>query len=210
MKNILKWMLLFFVLLFVGTKSFGSPDISGEKTMTDTQKQTIQTSQQFTADELWEKLLKVVELPNGYVTKEQLESIFGVKLNLEEKKPYPNSYRGKRYQVSDDLNFYMHIIDNGPTDSSFFFGWKSPSEERFVVFPRPPSGICINAIETMPNIAQRGWELKRETRDIRDILDWNDYRKGESGVLKIEFFPRDHCLASIRMFTSKDADFWVR
>ncbi len=203
MKNILKLMLLFFVLLFAGTKSFGSPDISGEKTMTDTQKQTIQTSQQFTADELWEKLLKVVELPNGYVAREQVENIFGVTLTLDEQ--YLKKFHAPLYNIKDQP-VYLGVVKDSAGDIYFKFEWGQMPGVRRTVFPRSPSGVCIDAYQIMPSITRNGWKLIRETRNIRDILDSNVYRKGETGILRMDFFPKDNCLASIDIYTSKIAD----
>lgn len=168
---------------------------------------TNQTPYPFTADELWEKLLKVVELPEGHVTKEQVESIFGVTLKLDEE--YLKKFQGHLYNLKTEY-LYLGFVENSATESHFEFKWGQIPGQRRAVFPRPPSGMCIKALKIMPGIELRGWELKRETRNIRDILDRNDYRKGKMGVLRMEFFPRDNCLASIDIFTDKLADQFIR
>ena len=69
-----------------------SSDIASNKTETA---KTFEAPYPFTADELWENILKVVDLPEGYATKEQVENIFGVTLKLNEEarsKPKCNNY----------------------------------------------------------------------------------------------------------------------
>ena len=161
----------------------------------------------FTADELWEKLLKLIKLPDGYVAKEQVESVFGVTLNLDEE--YLKKFQGHLYNYKTEY-LYLGFIENSTSESHFQFMWGQIPGQRRAVFPRPPSGMCIDASKIIPSIVQRDWEIKQEVRNIRDILDRNIYRKGKMGVLRMEFFPRDNCLASIDIFTSKLADKLVR
>lgn len=210
---------------------------SGDNTMSNIQKQTTMTTEKgmveskphsngasnqmlsksassnfeaprpFTADELWEKILKLVELPDGYISKEQVESVFGVTLKLDEE--YLKKFHGHLYSLKTQF-IYLGFIENSATESHFKFEWGQTSGQRYVVSPRPPSGMCINAFKIMPSIAQRGWELTRESRNVRDLLDRNDYRKGKMGVLQMEFFPRENCMAKIDIFTDKLADQFFR
>ena len=142
------------------------------------QEENYKTPYPFTADELWGKLLQVVELPDGHVTKENVESIFGVTLKLDE--DYLKKFHGYLYNLKD-ASIYLGYIENSATESHFRFEWGQIAGRRRAVFPRPPYGMCINALEIMPSIEKHGWVLKRETRNIRDLLNRNDYRKGEMG-----------------------------
>lgn len=229
---ILFGLLLTNMLLPMDAHAFDSSSYSGDKTMSDTLKQAdqktpivinmeqhpgkersqAQIKQQeasyeapypFTAEELWEKLLKVVELPDGHVTKEQVEKIFGVTLKLDE--DYLKKFHGYLYNLKDE-SINISFIEDSTTESHFRFEWGQIAGRHPAVFPSPPYGMCINSLELMPSIEKRGWALKRETRNIRDLLNSNDYRKGGMGVLRISFFPHDSCLASIDVFTSKLAD----
>lgn len=164
----------------------------------------------FTADELWEKLLKVVELPDGYITKERVESIFGVTLKLDEESQ--KKYQKKVYYLKRGENWYfdLGVSEYSETETDFYFGWGNTPGERPGLFPPPPPSMCINAFKIMPSIAQRGWNLKFESRMVHDIPNSNDYRKGKMGVLQIGFFPHDNCLVEIKIFATKNADQLVR
>lgn len=157
----------------------------------------------FTADELWEKLLKVAELPGGYVTKEQVGAIFEVtmKPNVE----FLKQYHEKLYSLEREKNWYfnMSVGDNKPAHSLFFFSWGNIPGQRTAEFPPPsPAGMCINVYKIRPNLQRLGWALKREARGTNQLPYSDSYRKGRIGVLTIEFFPSDNCLRSIRISAS--------
>ncbi len=154
----------------------------------------------FTAEELWEKLLKVVDLPDGHVTKEGVEKIFGVTLKLDEE--YLKKFHGYLYYLKDQY-IYLTFIEKSETESHFQFEWAQRPGQHPIAFPHPPTGMCINALKITHGIEERGWELKLETRNMRDLLNRNDYRKGELGGLRMEFFPYDNCFASIDIYTNK-------
>jgi hypothetical protein len=169
--------------------------------------QSFEAPYPFTAEELWEKILKVVDLPEGYVTREQVENIFGVKLKLNEE--VLKKYHYKSYYVKRGENWYFNIgfREDSATESSFDFGWgKTLGQESML---SPPSGMCIDAYKIMPSIVHRGWELKKEIRNVRDILDRNDYRKGKLGVLNLVISPHDNCMSGIIIYSYKYADKFV-
>jgi hypothetical protein len=169
--------------------------------------QTYQAPYSFTADDLWKNLLKVIELPNGHVTKEQVENIFGVTMNLDE--VFQQQSKEDRYDYKNEyiyLGYFKSILNK----SYFEFRWGQSSGQRRAIFPRPPSGMCIDAFKIMPDITQRGWALKKEIRNVRDILNRNDYRKGKMGILRLEFFPYDNCLFSVDISSSDHADQLIR
>jgi hypothetical protein len=157
----------------------------------------------FTADELWEKLLKVAEQPEGYVTKQQSENIFGTAMKLNE--GFLKQYHEKIYSLEREKNWYfnMSVGDNRPARSFFFFSWGDIPGQRSAEFPPPPpQGMCINVYMIRPSLQRRGWVLRREARGTDQLPYGDTYRKGRIGVLTIEFFPSDNCLRSIRMSAS--------
>jgi hypothetical protein len=154
----------------------------------------------FTAGELWEKLLKVAEQPEGYVTKQQAENIFGTAMKLNEE--FLKQYHEKIYSLEREKNWYfnMSVGENRPARSFFFFSWGDIPGQRSAEFPPPPPpGMCINIYMIRPNLQRRGWVLRREARGTDQLPYGDTYRKGRIGVLTIEFFPADNCLRSIRM-----------
>ena len=160
----------------------------------------------FTADELWEKVLKVADQPEGYVTKEQVSGIFDVTMNLDEE--YLKQFHEKIYPLIREKSWYfnMSVGENIPSRSFFYFSWGEIPGQHSAEFPPPsPPGMCINVYRIRPDLPRRGWVLKREARGT-NVLPYSDsYRKGRIGVLTIEFSPSDNCLRSIRIYASRSA-----
>jgi hypothetical protein len=157
----------------------------------------------FTDDELWEKMLKVADQPNGYVTKEQVDKIFGTNMKLNGE--FLKQYHEKIYSLIRGENWYfnMSVGENKPARSLFFFSWGDIPGQRSVENPPPPpSGMCINVYKIRPNLWRRGWALRREVRGTSESIYSDTYRKGRIGVLKIEFLPSDNCLRSYRISAS--------
>lgn len=160
----------------------------------------------FRADELWEKILKVAEQPEGYVTKEQVSDIFDVTMNLDQE--YLKQFHEKIYLLMREKSWYfnMSIGENIPSRSFFYFSWGEIPGQRSAEFPPPPPpGMCINVYKSRADLLRRGWVLRREGRGTNELPYSDSYRKGRIGVLTIEFFPSDNCLRSIRISASRPA-----
>ena len=157
----------------------------------------------FTADELWEKILKVAEQPEGYVTRDQVDKIFGTSMKLNEE--FLNQYHQKIYTLMREKDWYfnMSVGDNIPSRSLFFFSWGDAPGQRPAELPSPPPGMCINIYKIRPDLQRRGWILRREIRGSIEPINSDTYRSGgRYGVLKIEFLPSDNCLRTIRISAS--------
>jgi hypothetical protein len=157
----------------------------------------------FTADELWEKLLKAADKPEGYVTKAQAENIFGTTMKLNEE--FLKQYHEKIYSLEREKNWYfnMSVGENRPARSFFYFNWGDmPGQRSAESPPPPPPGMCINIYMIRPNLQRSGWVLRREARGTNQLPYSDTYRKGRIGVLIIEFLPSDNCLRSIRISAS--------
>lgn len=160
----------------------------------------------FTADELWEKILKVADQPEGYVTKEQVSGIFDVTMNLDEE--YLKQLHEKIYPLIREKSWYfnMSVGENIPSRSFFYFSWgEIPGQHSAEFPPPPPPGMCINVYRIRPGLPRRGWILMREARGTNQLPYSDSYRKGRIGVLTIEFYPSDNCLRSIRISASRPA-----
>lgn len=157
----------------------------------------------FTADELWEKILKVADQPGGYVTKEQVDKIFGTNMKLNEE--FLKQYHEKIYSLIRGENWYfnMSVGENNPARSLFFFSWgEIPGQRSLEYPPPPPQGMCINVYSIRPNLQMRGWALRQEVRGASEPIYSDSYRNGRIGVLTIEFLPSENCLRSIRISAS--------
>jgi hypothetical protein len=158
----------------------------------------------FTADELWEKILKVAEQPEGYVTKEQVSGIFDVTMDMDQE--YLKQFHEKIYPLIREKSWYfnMSVGENTPVRSFFYFSWgEIPGQHSAEFPPPPPQGMCINTYKIRPNLQRLGWVLMREARGTDEHPYSDSYRKGRIGVLTIEFFPSDNCLRSIRISASR-------
>lgn len=196
------------ILLGIAVDVYAAPESSPSQVPLAKSEQpppTYKAPYPFTVDELWEKILKVAEQPEGYVTKEQVENIFGTKTKLNEE--FLKQYHEKIYSLEREIDWYfnMSVGENRPARSFFFFSWGEVPGQRSAEFPPPPPpGMCINVYKIRPDLPSRGWLLRREDKGTNELYS-DSYRKGRVGVLTIEFFPSDNCLRSIRISASPSA-----
>jgi hypothetical protein len=208
-KNSIIYVVVLLSIFGIAAEVSATPESNSNQVPPD-KKEKSETSYQapypFTADELWEKILKVAEQPNGYITKEQVENIFGVTMNLNEE--FLKQYHAKVYTLIRGKSWYfdMSIGDNIPTRSLFFFNWGEIPGQHTVKFSPPPTGMCIDVNKIGAALAMRGWVLRREDKGIDGLPDSNSYRKLKIGTLAIEFSPSDNCLLSIRITASMTAN----
>ncbi len=171
---------------------------SGERTTTlpGQVPQNVKPRYPFTADELWEKMLKVVAMPDGHVTSEQVEQIFGMKLKLMEKANELD--RSKMYVVRREIDWYFDMsLFEEARESRFYFGWGFPPGVIRGGFAPPPPGMCIDESKVMSAIAALGWKPAGQVRDSRGLPDFNRYRKGKMGVIEVGFTRPEKCLLYI-------------
>ena len=161
----------------------------------------------FSADELMEKILEVAKLPEGYVTKEQVENIFGVKLPPAARRPFNPQKKGDPtgdpmpYETEAGKDWYFNVSSFNPseTESVFYFTWGDLRHEKVGALHEPPAGMCINVNKAAPEIEKLGWVLDEEYRDKR-YFHGNSYRKGKLGHLRIDagnFNSDKNCLTEV-------------
>lgn len=165
------------------------------------EQQSYEAPYPFTSDELWQKILKVVELPEGYVTKQQVESIFDVRLQLIDQSNWQIKTDYPWYSVKRGRDWYFDLVfvEESPTLSHFNFDWgQDPTWKERIRIPPPPAGMCILANDIMPDIELRGWKLKYEHRELYYPPYSNIYTKGKLGQLELVFSSeKDNCLMAI-------------
>lgn len=156
----------------------------------------------FTADELTEKLLKVLDSPEGFISKEQVETIFNMSLpELDRSNRVNPADKSKMFGVWGKKNWYFDLIigDNNLQRSHFGFGWGKPAGEERVSFQIPP--MCIDPHKMMRAIEQRGWKLRYETR-LQDTPHVNIYSQGISGKVMLIFSKDNKCVLELSMFSN--------
>lgn len=196
-------------ILGISTETFAVPESNSNQSASDKKEpsgSSYQAPYPFTVDELWGEILQVAGQPNGYVTKEQVENIFGVTMKLDEE--FLKQYHAKVYTLTRGKSWYfnMSIGDNMPTRSLFFFNWGDKPEKHTVVFLPPPENMCIDVNKIGPALTKNGWSLRQENKGVDGSPDSNSYRKLKFGILTVEFFPSDNCLQTIKIISSKTAN----
>jgi hypothetical protein len=208
-KNSYGFVAALIILLGIAVDVYAGPESnSGQapQAKSEQQEPTYKAPYPFTANELWEKLLKIAEQPEGYVTKEQVSGIFDVTMNPDEE--YLKQFHEKIYLLLREKSWYfnMSVGENIPSRSFFYFSWGEIPGQHSAEYPPPsPPGMCINTDRIKPELLKRGWLLKREDVGTHGLAYSDSYRKGRIGVLTIEFFPSDNCLRSIRVSASPSA-----
>lgn len=150
----------------------------------------------FTVDEFWGKILRVAAMPDGHVTREQVERIFGAKLKLIEKATEESHFN--IYGVHREMGWYfdMGLSEMSARESRFYFEWGFPPGIVSGGFAPPPAGMCIDERKVDSGLAASGWKLVGKSRDL-DIPDSNQYRKGKAGAIEVGFIRPEECLLYI-------------
>lgn len=160
----------------------------------------------FTANEFAEKLLKVLDSPDGFISKEQVEAIFNLSLpELDRSNRIVPKDKSKLFGVTGGRDWYFTLIvgDNNPQHSYFVFEWAKPPGINPSRFLEAPESMCIDPVNMMKGIEQRGWKLKSETRIIDQPIPFaNYYRQGIQGGIHLTISRRTKCLLGIRMSAS--------
>ncbi len=171
----------------------------------------------FTAEELWQKILKVAALPEGHVTREQVERIFGIKLPLDADAAKVN--HSSIYAVTRGVGWYfdMSVMENGKRQSRFTFAWGQARGPNALDYP--PSGMCIGMDKVRADITTRGWKLADTSggrfyiaQNTWEEIPYSDtYKIGQRSMLMVDFSggsSSDRCMGSIAIFASGDPNFF--
>jgi len=191
---------------------------NGENLKPDAASLPFEAPYPFTAQELWQKILKVVELPQGYVSRQQVESIFDVRLQkLKFPKGSINYHINHRphpiYIATRGGNWYfdLAIYEQSLGQSIFSFDWGGAQQwypREFVPYdssPLPPPGMCLLPDPLMRDVEQRGWIFKPGPDDIHHSpLASKNYIKGKRGFLSLLFFRQEPCLHSVVIYATSD------
>ncbi len=173
----------------------------------------------FTAEELWQKILKVVAMPEGHVTRAQVERIFGVQLVLQEKATGLEHASVYVVRHGTDWYFGISVTEKGERQSRFSFAWGQARTDYDNALDYPPPGMCIGMDKVNADIAARGWKLVGASGGRSYIAQdtWEEipysatYKIGQRSMLLVDFAGgsrSDQCLGRITIFASGDPNFF--
>jgi hypothetical protein len=158
----------------------------------------------FTKEELTKQLLEVLDQPEGYITKEQVETIFGLTLPELQLKPSDEKmqtwgiYRGK------DGYFSMSVNQRSNQQTAFSFNWIRFNVNE--VIPWPPTEMCVNYLDMGKALEQRGWVMKGKAYLFIELGNLGPftltYIKGKKGQLWISADEQSECVRGIDLFSS--------
>lgn len=161
----------------------------------------------FTREQLWKKMLEIAALPNGYVTRSDVERNFGVTLKAPLKRaPEGNTSHIHVVQAGVSWYFDMGVEEISATESDFHFQWGRPPGtplDRFTGLPPLPAGMCITREDVTSGLDAAGWQLIGRTPEKSEVgkgvwaamPNFRHYHKNERGMLYVEY--QEGCLASI-------------
>ncbi len=153
----------------------------------------------FTAKELWDKLLKITALSDGFISQAQIETALGSSLHADadmisySKDPALTTTAGVNWYFS------LRLIPStlfGQSTSQFYFDWADSSIQS------APDGMCINANEIKSSLFAQGWIVDSKDNEDGVILSRSEYKKGkDKGVsfLVISFDPTTRCIMELRL-----------
>ncbi len=165
----------------------------------------------FTVDELWAQMLKLAALPEGHVTRADVERTFSIKL-LEMQESVPPKHPTYRIMhQDDDWYFSTGITEKSKTESSYFFTWGNSSGDS----PEHPSaGMCITPAMVESGMKATGWTFADRKIQHTDPFtgkpvhykrEERNYRKGRHGVLWVNI--KRGCLIEFRILSEEHPHF---
>lgn len=176
----------------------------------------------FTKDELMAKLLEVTAMPEGRVTKKQIESIFLMKFPVWTSSPRGSGGQKDEASVEDIVSYSAHSgidwyfdmgVKNGPgSDSEFAFIVSQPSRRVPDDFSRKlPDNMCIKESVFDDFLKAQGWE--RVSRELENNHFWigiSTYIKDKRALMNFGLSPvggvwpaKWFCIDSIGVFSNE-------
>ncbi len=170
----------------------------------------------FTVDELWAQMLKLAALPEGYVTRADVEGTFAIKLlpsGQDPDHPEPPTYEVMHTQWDESWYFTTGITEDSKTESTYFFAWGygaySPKQA--------PAGMCITPAMVESGMKATGWTFADRKIQRTDPFTGKPvpypheekiYRKGRHGVLRVDI--KQGCLIELRIMSEEHPHFeWM-
>lgn len=153
----------------------------------------------FTAQELWDKLLKITALSDGYISQAQIETALGTSLHVDA--DMISYSKDPALTTTAGVNWYfgLRLIPStlfGQSSSQLYFDWADSSIQA------PPDGMCINANDIKSSLFAQGWIVDSKDNEDGVILSRSEYKKGKDkavSFLVISFDPTTRCIMELRL-----------
>jgi hypothetical protein len=161
---------------------------NSEMTATNSTPTSFAAPYPFTAEELWQNMLKIIALPEGYVTKADVEKIFKVQLRLSES--FFKTDKQQYYIVRNgiDWHFDLSVLKSASKQSNFFFSWGHAPKQPYIAFQPAPENMCIKAKDALPAIEALGWQEEYDLwDDTHAHPPGKQFKKGEKSKLVVNF-----------------------
>jgi hypothetical protein len=148
----------------------------------------------------WIPLQALAALPNGAVSRRDVEGLFHVSMQ-----PYvgqPNLPHTDRFIARPTApgGFTLSAWSERPGVSLFGFQWGGGPNDPPAAFPQPPANACVTKAQVSTALAARGWSLV-QTVAYPDLPAAEIYRKGPTGFLRAYYLGPNQCLGYVQIIS---------
>jgi uncharacterized membrane protein YhaH (DUF805 family) len=150
----------------------------------------------FTADQLWDNILKITALPNGKFNKTDVEQALGVTLHPVD----ANLLSSEPYEAQAHSDWYFDIKVYKTTLGILYFQLGLIDTDT-----KAGNDLCINIDRIKPSLIAQGWILS-ETQSNTIVLPLEVYHKSAEGgnpQLKMLYALQTRCIKRIDLFAAQ-------
>ncbi len=167
---------------------------NSQSTQNHEQKTTYHAPYPFTADELWESILKITASPNDNIKKDHIEKIFNTSL-LPVINPNTNDIINAVYGTIAKKDWYFNL--GSLSGHIFTFSWGDyPSFRSGQV--EPPEGMCINVNSVRSSLENQGWNYVNVWPGPDGlIINIKEYSEGKSRKLALSYNLKTNCMTEV-------------
>jgi hypothetical protein len=146
----------------------------------------------------WGPLLKVAALPDGAVSRRDVEGLFHVSMQPylgQANLPHTDHFIARPAAAG---GFTVSVWNERPGLSLFGFQWGGAPGDRVAAFPMAPADTCLAKAQVGPALAARGWSLA-QTITYPDLPPAEIYRKGSTGFMRIYYLGPNQCIGYVQI-----------
>jgi hypothetical protein len=148
----------------------------------------------------WTSLQALAALPNGAVSRHDVESLFHVAMQ-----PYvsqPSLPQAERFIARPTTagGFTVSLLNERPGLSLLGFQWGGGPGEPAAAFPPVPAQACVAKTKVGAALAARGWSLV-QTLAYPELPPAEIYRKGPTGFLRAYYLGPNACLGYVQIIS---------
>lgn len=152
------------------------------------------------APAFWKSLEDIAALPNGAVSRRDVEGLFHVSML-----PYvgqPNLPQNDHFIARPTApdGFTLSVWNEHPGLSLFGFQWGGGPSQAAAAFPPAPAAACVAKAKVGAALAARGWTLTQTIAYV-DLPPAEIYRKGPTGFLRAYYLGASQCLGYVQIIS---------